>query len=83
VQIVASDVNDPAVIAFLRELKPDLMLARCKPLLKKKLLAIPRIGCFVLHSGICPEYRKARMVPERGLPPPTAKCADRGGLGAR
>ncbi|MET0330854.1 MAG: formyltransferase family protein [Dyella sp.] len=58
-QIIASDVNDPAVIAFLRERKPDLMLARCKQLLKKKLLAIPRIGCFVMHPGICPEYRNA------------------------
>lgn len=58
-QIVATSVNAPEVVAFLNELKPDLMLARCKQLLTKKLIAIPRIGCFVLHPGICPEYRNA------------------------
>lgn len=58
-QIVAASVNDPEVVAFLREVRPDVMLARCKQLLKKKLLGLPRIGCFVLHPGICPEYRNA------------------------
>lgn len=58
-QIVAASVNTPEVAAFLDKLKPDLMLARCKQLLSKKLIAIPRIGCFVLHPGICPEYRNA------------------------
>ena len=28
-------------------------------LLKKKLIDLPRLGCFVLHPGICPEYRNA------------------------
>jgi folate-dependent phosphoribosylglycinamide formyltransferase PurN len=58
-QIVAASVNDDAVAAFLRELQPDLLLARCKQLLKKQLIAIPRQGCYVLHPGICPEYRNA------------------------
>jgi methionyl-tRNA formyltransferase len=58
-QIVATSVNDDAVMAFLREIKPDLALARCKQLLKKGLIGIPRLGCFVLHPGICPEYRNA------------------------
>jgi methionyl-tRNA formyltransferase len=58
-QVVAANVNDDAVVAFLREVKPDFVLARCKQLLKKKLIAIPRIGTFVLHPGICPEYRNA------------------------
>jgi methionyl-tRNA formyltransferase len=58
-QIVAASVNDAEVAAFLRRVKPDLMLARCKQLLKKKLIDVPRIGCFVLHPGICPEYRNA------------------------
>jgi folate-dependent phosphoribosylglycinamide formyltransferase PurN len=58
-QIVAASVNDDAVVAFLCELQPDLLLARCKQLLKKKLMTIPRVGCFVLHPGICPEYRNA------------------------
>ncbi|RDI97046.1 formyl transferase [Dyella solisilvae] len=58
-QLVAADVNDEAVAAFLRHTAPDIVLARCKQLLKKRQIAIPRIGCFVLHPGICPEYRNA------------------------
>lgn len=58
-QIVAADVNDPAVAVFLRTAQPDLVLARCKQLLKKRVMSIPRIGCFVLHPGICPQYRNA------------------------
>ncbi|MFC5439101.1 formyltransferase family protein [Rhodanobacter ginsenosidimutans] len=58
-QIVAASVNDPEVLEFLRGIAPDLMLARCKQLLKKKLINLPRLGCFVLHPGICPEYRNA------------------------
>jgi hypothetical protein len=58
-QIVASSVNSAEVEAFLRGLEPDLVLARCKQLLGKKLIGLPHIGCFVLHPGICPEYRNA------------------------
>jgi folate-dependent phosphoribosylglycinamide formyltransferase PurN len=58
-QIVAASVNDDAVASFLRRVQPDIVLARCKQLLKKKLLGIPRVGTFVLHPGICPEYRNA------------------------
>lgn len=57
--IVASDVNDPEVMTFLRKARPDVVLARCKQLIKKKLINLPRLGCFVLHPGICPEYRNA------------------------
>jgi folate-dependent phosphoribosylglycinamide formyltransferase PurN len=58
-QIIAASINDATVEVFLRQLQPDLMLARCKQLLKKKVIDIPRLGCFVLHPGICPEYRNA------------------------
>ena len=44
---------------FIRRQKPDLMLARCKTLLKPSVYSIPRKGTFVLHPGICPEYRNA------------------------
>lgn len=57
--IVAADVNDAAVASFIRDAKPDIVLARCKQLLRKKVIRIPRIGVFVLHPGICPEYRNA------------------------
>lgn len=51
--------NDPAVVAFLRELRPDIVLARCKQLLSKKVFSIARAGTLVMHPGICPEYRNA------------------------
>ncbi len=53
------DPNDDKVRAFLEELQPDLALARCKWLLKRRIYAAPRLGTFVLHPGICPQYRNA------------------------
>jgi hypothetical protein len=54
-----SSPNLPEVEAFVRELAPDLMLARCKTLLKERLFTLPVHGTFVMHPGICPEYRNA------------------------
>jgi methionyl-tRNA formyltransferase len=51
--------NDPAAEAFIRARSPDVVLARCKFLLKESVFAIPSRGTFVLHPGICPEYRNA------------------------
>lgn len=58
-QLVASDVNDKAVVSFMRQAGPDIVIARCKQLLRKKLINVPRVGVFVMHPGICPEYRNA------------------------
>lgn len=58
-QIVASHVNDPAVVDFVRRARPDIVLARCKQLLKRALIELPTRGCFVMHPGVCPEYRNA------------------------
>ncbi len=44
---------------FLSQVAPDLMIARCKTLLAERIFQIPRLGTFVLHPGICPEYRNA------------------------
>ena len=44
---------------FLRDAKPDLVLALCKNILKESVFSIPRHGTFVCHPGICPEYRNA------------------------
>jgi folate-dependent phosphoribosylglycinamide formyltransferase PurN len=57
--IVAPNPNTPEVEAFLRSVAPDLMIARCKFLLKRRIFEIPRNGTYVLHPGICPEYRNA------------------------
>jgi len=51
--------NDKEAESFLKDLAPDLMIARCKSLLKRRIFAIPRNGTFVMHPGICPEYRNA------------------------
>ncbi len=51
--------NSPETKAFLEAVRPDLMLARCKFLLKKDIFSIPRSGTLVLHPGVCPEYRNA------------------------
>jgi hypothetical protein len=51
--------NSPESREFIRALAPDIVLARCKFLLKSEIFEIPRCGTFVLHPGICPEYRNA------------------------
>lgn len=51
--------NTGEVEAFVRRAKPDIVLARCKSLLKESVFSIPEKGTFVMHPGICPEYRNA------------------------
>ena len=58
-RLTVTDPNTTEVQRFLERLQPDLMVARCKFLLKPAVLSIPRSGTFVLHPGICPEYRNA------------------------
>jgi methionyl-tRNA formyltransferase len=58
-RLVTSTPNSSAARAFLDELRPDLMIARCKVILKPEIFAIPRLGTYVMHPGICPEYRNA------------------------
>lgn len=57
--LYTSDPNGADVRAFLQRLQPDLMVARCKQLLAPATFMIPRHGTFVLHPGMCPEYRNA------------------------
>jgi hypothetical protein len=51
--------NSPINREFLAKLQPDLMIARCKVILKPEIFEIPRLGTWVMHPGICPEYRNA------------------------
>ena len=44
---------------FLRGLQPEVVLARCKFILKEEIFTIASLGTFVMHPGICPEYRNA------------------------
>ena len=43
----------------MRERQPTLVIARCKTLLQQRIFSIPTLGTYVLHPGICPEYRNA------------------------
>jgi Formyl transferase len=58
-EMVVSSPNSPEAEAFIREHQPDLVLARCKTLLQEQIFSIPRLGTYVMHPGICPEYRNA------------------------
>ena len=58
-RIVVSSPNSNEAREFLEQLRPDLAIARCKIILKQAIFGVPRVGTFVLHPGICPEYRNA------------------------
>lgn len=54
-----SSPNSPEARQFIQGLRPDILLARCKVILKEEIFSLPTRGTFVLHPGICPEYRNA------------------------
>lgn len=58
-RIVVSSPNSAEARAFMAGLRPDVAIARCKVILKRDVFELPRVGTFVLHPGICPEYRNA------------------------
>lgn len=58
-QLTTDNPNSVAAECFIQTLAPDLMIARSKSLLKEKIFSIPSIGTFVMHPGICPEYRNS------------------------
>lgn len=57
--LVTADPNSESVKTFLRWVRPNIMLARCKTLLRQDIFSVPTHGSYVLHPGICPEYRNA------------------------
>jgi folate-dependent phosphoribosylglycinamide formyltransferase PurN len=58
-EVAVSSPNSAEAAAFIREARPDVVVARCKTLLKEEIFTIPRLGTYVVHPGICPEYRNA------------------------
>ncbi|MGH9141438.1 MAG: formyltransferase family protein [Vicinamibacterales bacterium] len=58
-EIITPSPNSPEAQAFVAERQPDLVIARCKTLLSERIFTIPALGTFVMHPGICPEYRNA------------------------
>jgi hypothetical protein len=57
--LVTTNPNSPEAEAFIRRAEPDIMIARCRALLAARIFTVPRTGTFVMHPGICPEYRNA------------------------
>jgi len=58
-RVFVSDPNTEETHQFLARLGPDLAIARCKFILKPAIFRLARVGTFVLHPGVCPEYRNA------------------------
>lgn len=57
--LATSSPNSNEALEFIQSVKPDIMIARCKTLLKEGVFSLPNLGTFVMHPGICPEYRNA------------------------
>jgi len=58
-RIIVSSPNGEDARAFIAGLRPDVAIARCKVILRREVFELPRVGTFVMHPGICPEYRNA------------------------
>jgi methionyl-tRNA formyltransferase len=58
-RVVVANPNSEASRTFLNSVKPDIVIARCKFILKPEIFSLARVGAFALHPGICPEYRNA------------------------
>lgn len=56
---VDTSPNTPASRAFIEHAAPDIIIAGCKQILGRKTFSLAEHGTFVLHPGICPDYRNA------------------------
>ncbi len=52
-----ADINSSQSEALLKKLAPDVCVLTVHPIIKEKILSIPRLGMLVFHPGITPEYR--------------------------
>jgi hypothetical protein len=57
--LVTGSPNSKEAEEFLRELRPEIIVARCKSILAERIFGLASRGAFVMHPGICPEYRNA------------------------
>ena len=54
------------IFAFLRELQPDLILTVAYgKIFRRRLLELPRLGCYNLHPSLLPRYRGLSPVQRR------------------
>ena len=54
-----SSPNSTEAQAFIQSCQPEIMLACCKHILKPAIFEQASQGTYVMHPGICPEYRNA------------------------
>ena len=57
--LISHSPNTDEVENFIKDAEPDIIVARCKVILKKKIFSLAKTGTVVMHPGICPEYRNA------------------------
>ena len=57
--LAVPDPNTAEARDFIAARAPDLILARCKFILRPEIFELAARGAFALHPGICPEYRNA------------------------
>ena len=57
--LITQSPNSAEAEEFIRGVGCDIMIARCKVILQKRIFSIAKVGTFVMHPGICPEYRNA------------------------
>jgi hypothetical protein len=56
--ILTDDINSPEVLKFVRERQPDLIMSMCiNEFFKREIRETPRLGSFLWHEGIVPEYK--------------------------
>lgn len=53
------DPNSEETRDFLTRMRPEIAVAACKTLLRPEIFSIADRGTFVVHPGICPEYRNS------------------------
>lgn len=56
--IRTDSINSQEVIRFVRECSPDLIMSMCiNEFFQREIREIPRLGAFLWHEGIIPEYK--------------------------
>ena len=53
----SENVMPDATLAFVREQQPDIIVTLMHQIVKRELIAIPRLGVINIHPGLLPEFR--------------------------
>jgi folate-dependent phosphoribosylglycinamide formyltransferase PurN len=57
--LITHSPNSDEAEKFIKRQTPDIIIARCKVILNKRIFSLARTGTFVMHPGVCPEYRNS------------------------